>query len=95
MGCSSGVEWFAKGEIITSFSPVDGKEIGQIQASTFEDYEQVLQTAEEAFISFRKIPAPKRGDLVRQFGNALRDKKELLGQLVSWENGKITTRRFR
>ena len=88
LGCSSGVEWFAKGEMITSFSPVDGKEIGQIQASTFEDYEQVLQTAEEAFISFRKIPAPKRGDLVRQFGNALRDKKELLGQLVSWEMGK-------
>tara|TARA_B100000767_G_C19778637_1_gene544495 strand:- start:13345 stop:14883 length:1539 start_codon:yes stop_codon:yes gene_type:complete len=88
LGCSSGAEWFAKGEIIKSFSPVDGQEIGQIQTSTFEDYEQVLETAEEAFVYFRTIPAPKRGELVRQFGNALRDKKELLGQLVSWEMGK-------
>jgi len=64
------------------------KKIGQIQTSTFEDYEQVLQTAEEAFVYFRTIPAPKRGELVRQFGNALRNKKDLLGQLVSWEMGK-------
>ena len=88
LGCSSGAEWFAKGEIIKSFSPVDGQKIGQIQTSTFEDYEQVLQTAEEAFVYFRTIPAPKRGELVRQFGNALRNKKDLLGQLVSWEMGK-------
>ena len=87
-GCSTGANWFAKGTIIESKSPVDGSILGTVQAATFEDYEKVLQTAEEAFISFRRMPAPLRGELVRQFGNALREKKELLGQLVSWEMGK-------
>ena len=80
--------WFANGDEISAESPVDGSNLGTVHAASFEDYEKVLQTAEEAFISFRKIPAPIRGDMVRQFGNALRDKKELLGQLVSWEMGK-------
>ena len=88
LGCSTGSRWFANGDEITAESPVDGSKLGTVRAATFEDYEKVLQTAEEAFISFRKIPAPIRGDMVRQFGNALRDKKELLGQLVSWEMGK-------
>ena len=88
LGCSTGSNWFANGDEITAESPVDGSNLGIVRAATFEDYEKVLQTAEEAFISFRKIPAPIRGDMVRQFGNALRDKKELLGQLVSWEMGK-------
>ena len=87
-GCSTGANWFANGTIIESKSPVDGSILGTVQAATFEDYEKVLQTAEEAFVSFRKMPAPLRGELVRQFGNALREKKELLGQLVSWEMGK-------
>tara|TARA_B110000261_G_scaffold46228_1_gene54166 strand:- start:929 stop:2467 length:1539 start_codon:yes stop_codon:yes gene_type:complete len=88
LGCSTGSSWFANGDEITAKSPVDGSDLGTVCAASFEDYEKVLQTAEEAFISFRKIPAPIRGDMVRQFGNALRDKKELLGQLVSWEMGK-------
>ena len=88
LGCSTGSNWFANGDEITAESPVDGSNLGTVRAATFEDYKKVLQTAEEAFISFRKIPAPIRGDMVRQFGNALRDKKELLGQLVSWEMGK-------
>ncbi|PSR08852.1 MAG: aldehyde dehydrogenase family protein, partial [Candidatus Arcticimaribacter sp.] len=88
LGCSTGSRWFANGDEITAESPVDGSKLGTVRAASFEDYEKVLQTAEEAFISFRKIPAPIRGDMVRQFGNALRDKKELLGQLVSWEMGK-------
>ena len=87
-GCSTGSNWFANGDVISAESPVDGSKLGTVHAASFEDYEKVLQTAEEAFISFRKIPAPVRGDMVRQFGNALRDKKELLGQLVSWEMGK-------
>ena len=88
LGCSTGYSWFANGDEITAESPVDGSNLGTVRSASFEDYEKVLQTAEEAFISFRKIPAPIRGDMVRQFGNALRDKKELLGQLVSWEMGK-------
>lgn len=94
LGSSTGAEWFAKGEIIKSFSPVDGQEIGQIQTSNFEDYEKVLQTAEQTFVYFRTIPAPKRGELVRQFGNALRDKKKTSGSIGFMGNGKIITRRF-
>ncbi len=87
-GCSTGFNWFARGNCIESISPVDGSILGKVKTANFEDYEKVLQTAKEAFISFRKMPAPLRGDLVRQFGNALREKKILLGQLVSWEMGK-------
>ena len=88
LGCSTGSEWFANGNKIEAQTPVDGSHLGTVQAATFEDYERVLETAEAAFIQFRKIPAPVRGDMVRQFGNAIRKKKELLGQLVSWEMGK-------
>ena len=77
-----------KGEIIKSYSPVDGKLVGSVQATTKEDYNTVLQTAEKAFLEWRKWPAPKRGDIVRQFGEALRKYKEPLGKLVSYEMGK-------
>jgi aldehyde dehydrogenase (NAD+) len=88
LGCSTGVNWFAQGTSIKSISPVNGSEIGIVSTATLEDYDKVLNTAEAAFLKFRKIPAPVRGDLVRQFGNSLREKKELLGELVSFEMGK-------
>ena len=75
-------------DTMTSYSPVDGKEIARIQVATPQDYEQVIQTAQEAFLYWRNIPAPKRGDLVRQLGDALRANKEDLGTLVSYEMGK-------
>ena len=75
-------------EKIESYSPVDGKFIGSVYATTPQAYSQVLQTAQQAFIEWRKIPAPKRGDIVRQFGEALRKYKEPLGKLVSYEMGK-------
>jgi len=75
-------------DTITSFSPVDGKEIARIQVASPQDYEQVMQTAEEAFLFWRNVPAPKRGDIVRQLGDALRLNKEDLGTLVSYEMGK-------
>lgn len=87
-GSSTGSEFFANGEIIESFSPTNGKLIAKIQSSSLEDYDQVLEKAKAAFLEFRKIPAPKRGELVRQFGNKLREKKEDLGKLVSYEMGK-------
>ncbi len=77
-----------KGEIIKSYSPVDGKLVGSVRATTKEDYDTVLQTAEKAFFEWRKWPAPKRGEIVRQFGEALRKYKEPLGKLVSYEMGK-------
>jgi len=88
LGTSTGSNWFANGETLKSVSPVDGQLIGQVQVSTAEDYEHVLKTATEAYLSFRQIPAPKRGELVRQFGDKLREYKEPLGKLVSYEMGK-------
>ncbi|WP_288955548.1 aldehyde dehydrogenase family protein, partial [uncultured Polaribacter sp.] len=87
-GTSTGQENFSYGEIIASYSPVDGRLIGKVKASTKEDYEKVMETATKAFLSFRDIPAPQRGEVVRQFGNKLREKKEALGKLVSYEMGK-------
>ena len=87
-GCSTGSNWFANGKKNISYSPVNGKKIGQICEASKTDFKNVVLIAKDAFVKFRQIPAPKRGDIVRQFGNSLRDKKELLGHLVSWEMGK-------
>ena len=87
-GTSTGSVNFSNGEIIESYSPVDGKLIGKVKASTKEDYEKVMQAATEAFKTFRVMPAPQRGEIVRQFGEKLREKKEALGKLVSYEMGK-------
>ena len=87
-GCNVGVEWFGSGDEICSFSPVDGRLLGKLKTTSIQDYEIVIGKAEKAFKSFRKIPAPKRGELVRQFGNKLRENKLSLGYLVSWEMGK-------
>ena len=89
-GATTGTKWFqTKGEIIESFSPADGALIGSVQQATTEDYERIIETAQEAFKTWRMIPAPKRGEIVRQMGDALREYKEPLGKLVSYEMGKI------
>ncbi len=88
LGTSTGQESFANGRIIESYSPVDGTLIGKVQASTKEDYQAAMKKAEEAFKTWRMIPAPKRGEIVRQMGEELRKNKEALGQLVSYEMGK-------
>ncbi len=87
-GTSTGVENYNKGLEIKSNSPVDGAYIGSVTTTTKEEYEKVVATAQKAFLEWRKIPAPKRGEMVRQFGNKLREKKEALGKLVSYEMGK-------
>ncbi|MEL6303591.1 MAG: aldehyde dehydrogenase family protein [Bacteroidota bacterium] len=87
-GTSTGSQNFGSGETITSFSPVDGQVIGKVSTTTAEDYEKVIQTAQEAFTHWRTLPAPKRGEIVRQFGEKLRELKEPLGKLVSYEMGK-------
>ncbi|MGV0754663.1 L-piperidine-6-carboxylate dehydrogenase [Empedobacter brevis] len=87
-GTSTGDTWFGKGEEFSSYSPVDGKLIGKVKASTKEDYEDVIKKAEVAFKEWRMIPAPKRGEIIRQFGDKLREKKSSLGKLVSYEMGK-------
>lgn len=87
-GTSTGSNWFSNGEIIESYSPVDGKLIGKVKATTQEDYEKVIASAQEAFKVWRTTPAPKRGEIVRQFGDKLRQYKADLGKLVSYEMGK-------
>jgi aldehyde dehydrogenase (NAD+) len=88
-GVSTGQNWIdTKGEVINSYSPVDGKLIGAVTAADKKSYEEVIQKAEAAFAEWRKWPAPKRGEVVRQIGEALRKYKEPLGKLVSYEMGK-------
>ena len=87
-GTSTGINHFSNGEILESFSPVDGKLIASVKMTTPADYEKVMQTAAEAFKTFRLMPAPQRGEIVRQFGEKLRQNKEALGKLVSYEMGK-------
>jgi aldehyde dehydrogenase (NAD+) len=87
-GTSTGSNNFSNGEVIESYSPVDGKLIGKVKTTTREDYEKVMTAATKAFLSFRDMPAPQRGEIVRQFGNKLRELKEPLGKLVSYEMGK-------
>jgi len=87
-GTSTGSQWFSNGDIIESFSPVDGQLIGKVKTTTKEDYEKLMETATSAFKTWRTIPAPQRGEIVRQFGDKLREKKVALGKLVSYEMGK-------
>ena len=87
-GTSTGSNNFGNGSVISSYSPTDGNLIGQVTTTTKEDYEKVMTSAQQAFKTFRAIPAPQRGEIVRQFGNKLRALKEPLGKLVSYEMGK-------
>jgi aldehyde dehydrogenase (NAD+) len=87
-GTSTGSNWFSEEDMISSYSPVDGKLIGKVTTTSREDYDRVIDTAQAAYREWRKVPAPQRGEIVRQFGNKLRELKEPLGQLVSYEMGK-------
>lgn len=88
-GVSTGVEnWAGGGKILNSYSPVDGELIGKVRQATKDDYEKVMTKAEEAYKVWREISAPKRGEIVRQMGEALRTNKDSLGRLVSYEMGK-------
>ena len=89
LGVSTGQQWIdGDGELIVSYSPVDGNIIGYVKAATRHDYEAVISAASTAFQTWRMMPAPKRGEIVRQFGEKLRQHKEPLGKLVSYEMGK-------
>lgn len=87
-GTSTGSESFGSGDVISSYSPVDGALIGKVKTTSPEDYEKVMESATQAFKEWRLKPAPQRGEIVRQFGEKLRELKEPLGKLVSYEMGK-------
>ena len=90
-GASTGIDgWISSdGPILTSYNPTTNEPISTVQQVTPEVYDQVVEKASIAFRSWRMIPAPKRGDLIRDLGNILREYKEPLGELVSLEMGKI------
>lgn len=89
LGAAYGANWLSSsGATIASQSPVDGADIAHVALADAAAYEQVIAQAQEAFPQWRTLPAPKRGEIVRQLGDALREKKDALGKLVSYEMGK-------
>ncbi len=87
-GTSTGQKFYTSSRSIKSYSPVDGNHIGSVGVTTEEQYKEIIHAAQEAFGVWRMMPAPKRGEIVRQFGNKLRELKSELGTLVSYEMGK-------
>ncbi|MGI8951638.1 MAG: L-piperidine-6-carboxylate dehydrogenase [Chitinophagaceae bacterium] len=88
-GVSTGINWIdSNGSLLESCSPVDGKLIGNVISADENSYDAIIEKAQQAFIEWRMWPAPKRGEIVRQIGDALRNYKEPLGKLVSYEMGK-------
>ena len=81
--------WGGSGAVLAKHSPIDGSLLGRVRQATPEDYEAAVAAAQKAFLAWREVPAPQRGEIVRQLGNALRALKTELGQLVSLEVGKI------
>jgi aldehyde dehydrogenase (NAD+) len=77
------------GSPLTSVSPIDGRPIARVAQCTIDNYEQIMETAQPAFERWRMMPAPQRGQVVRAMGDRLRQFKESLGMLVTWEMGKI------
>ena len=88
LGSAIGSSFFGSGEKIASYTPVDDSLLGECSRTTREDFDKIIESAKEAAIAWRNVPAPKRGEFVRELGNILRDKKDDLGKLVSMEMGK-------
>uniref|UniRef100_UPI00358F9D06 alpha-aminoadipic semialdehyde dehydrogenase n=1 Tax=Myxine glutinosa TaxID=7769 RepID=UPI00358F9D06 len=82
-------KWGGRGQVVTSYSPASNEPIARVQQASLEDYEETVKAAKEAWHVWADLPAPKRGEIVRQIGDALRKKSTLLGKLVSLEMGKI------
>ena len=82
-------EWVGTGPMLDVFTPVDCTKIASVQQVTEEEFDIIVEKSQKAFLEWRKVPAPKRGEVVRQLGNALREKKDDLGALVALEMGKI------
>ena len=93
--CTGPDAWFMdpKGKELVSYNPATGEALARIIQATPETYEKVASTAQDAFLKWREVPAPKRGEIIRDLGDALRELKEPLGDLVTVEMGKISRRR--
>jgi len=82
-------EWGGRGPILKKHTPIDGTLLATVREASATDYERIVRAALRAFESWRSLPAPRRGEIVRSYGNALRKVKRELGLLVSLEAGKI------
>src|SRR5690349_8764056 len=82
-------EWSGGGKLLESISPIDGKLLAKVRTATIAEYDRVVERSRKAFEKWQQVPAPKRGEVVRQLGNALRAAKPELGRLVTLEAGKI------
>lgn len=78
-----------RGDVLQVKSPIDGRLMAEFPAATAKDVHAAITAAQEAFLQWRLVPAPVRGELVRRFGETLREQKEILAELITWENGKI------
>lgn len=87
-GSVAGTKSWVNKDYIESYSPVNGELIGKVSTTSKAEYNRVISSAEKAFAQWRTIPAPKRGEIVRQYGDELRKYKDELGRLVSYEMGK-------
>src|SRR2546423_455095 len=91
-GCAIGRHWRrTSGKPLIARSPIDGSTLAQIRSAQAVDVNAAAEAAHEAFLKWRLIPAPKRGELVRRIGQKLRERKSDLAALVSLEAGKITS----
>ena len=90
-GSSDGSAWFGSGDVLESVDPATGQVLARVRQATEADYERVVKAAHEAFQKWRVVPAPQRGQIVREIGDELRRHKEDLGALVTLEMGKIRT----
>lgn len=90
LGASTGLKWYGseKGDELKIHSPINGKYLASVYQATEKDYKKVVAKAHEAYLKWQKVPAPKRGEVVRAIGDALRVHKENLGKLVTYEMGK-------
>src|SRR5215510_215568 len=82
-------EWRGSGKRLESRSPIDGSLIASVVTASEKDYEPLIRTAQKSLQQWQALPAPRRGEVVRQLGDALRGLKSDLGNLVTWEAGKI------
>ena len=88
-GAGSGKELTCSGDILQSISPIDLQLLGKIRCASIADYEKIIARAAGAFTTWRMVPAPKRGEIVRQIGGVLRNHKKSLAEIISIEVGKI------
>ena len=82
-------DWLGSGPDLEVYSPIDGSHLATVQQVTEPEYDAIVDRAHAAFLEWRKMPAPRRGEIVRQLGNKLRENKQALGELVTLEMGKI------